>query len=52
MKTKNKTSKKELSEPYCKTDVVRGSLLVIGDVHGKIDNYWKILQKHKKGRSI
>ena len=52
MTTKNKTSKKALSEPSCKTDVVRGSLLVIGDVHGKIDNYWKILQKHKKGRSI
>lgn len=26
--------------------------LVIGDIHGKIDNYWKILQKHKKGCSI
>jgi hypothetical protein len=27
------------------------NLLLIGDVHGKIDNYWKILQKHK-GNSI
>ncbi len=26
-------------------------MLVIGDVHGKVDNYWKILQKHK-GTSI
>jgi predicted phosphodiesterase len=26
-------------------------LLIIGDVHGKVDNYWKILQKHD-GASI
>jgi predicted phosphodiesterase len=26
-------------------------MLIIGDVHGKVDKYWKILQKHK-GESI
>lgn len=27
-------------------------MLIIGDVHGKIDNYWKILQKNKNVNSI
>lgn len=27
-------------------------MLIIGDVHGKIDRYWKILQKHQLGLSI
>ena len=51
-KIKNKTTNEGLSEPSHKADVMRGSLLIIGDVHGKVDNYWKILKKHKKGRSI
>lgn len=27
-------------------------MLIIGDVHGKINDYWKILQKHKNINSI
>lgn len=27
------------------------NLLIIGDVHGKINQYWKLIQKHN-GRSI
>lgn len=30
---------------------MENDLLLIGDVHGKINSYWKIIQKHKK-RSI
>lgn len=37
--------------PVFSNAVLGTGLLVVGDVHGKVDSYWKILQKHK-GRSI
>jgi len=37
-------------QPFCQTRVSGSSspMLIIGDVHGKIDNYWEILQKWDK----
>ena len=37
--------------PFFANAMLPAGLLVIGDVHGLVDKYWKILQKHK-GMSI
>lgn len=37
--------------PYADSSISTSNTLLIGDAHGKINEYWKILQKHKNGNS-